>query len=401
MKTKSPLQLFLNVFLKSVVVMALVLGAGFGSYKATMLLYKSADAPKAGKDAAAVLDLFNDVPVENVAETLIYHVDETGAIRHMVLELFNTVTYNMDYVTIPIKAQFTLPNDLYRKLSGINADVPQIVSLSDMDTYFQKDRLYEYGIFLLNELFGVKINFYAVLDTQAYDEIFMKKEKTLTYESSAEKQPATSSSVSAPVTKTMTAGVQVFRKKFIEKLSLVDSEQKLEDFVKERYSSVESNLSEKNKLKYIPDYFKVNLDHIYFHCIYGTNEGADFIPDTEAASNLLQKLQTNTAAYMEAQKEEAVSNEKASLGFRIRILNGSNITGLAAGYGEKLSADGYTVTSIGNDVNRSAETTRITVKREGTGSDLLSYFNQAVIQSGTLEEGIDIEIILGSNDAMS
>ena len=82
----------------------------------------------------------------------------------------------------------------------------------------------------------------------------------------------------------------------------------------------------------------------------------------------------------------------------IEILNSTGINGLASSFQEKLVEQGMNVIRIGNYGDSTLEHTKIIVKEEGTGEDLLPYFEDATIEVGTLENGIDIRIILGTND---
>lgn len=84
----------------------------------------------------------------------------------------------------------------------------------------------------------------------------------------------------------------------------------------------------------------------------------------------------------------------------IYIYNGSKINGLAAAYREKLSADGYTIAGINNYNGAVLTNTKIITKEEGRGYDLLSYFDDAIIEAGTPPTGADIQIILGTNDRL-
>ena len=57
------------------------------------------------------------------------------------------------------------------------------------------------------------------------------------------------------------------------------------------------------------------------------------------------------------------------------------------------------MTGIGNYTDEILTDTRILVREDETGYDLLSYFQNASIETAELPEGIDIEIILGTADA--
>ena len=93
----------------------------------------------------------------------------------------------------------------------------------------------------------------------------------------------------------------------------------------------------------------------------------------------------------------------------ILILNSTNVSGLASAWRDKISGAGFGNTAIGN-YNSGAETqTKIYVKQEGMGEDLLQYFSDAVIVVGELDSSqyaiksgsistVDICIVIGSND---
>lgn len=90
---------------------------------------------------------------------------------------------------------------------------------------------------------------------------------------------------------------------------------------------------------------------------------------------------------------------KSSAGLSIVVLNGSQVSGLAARTQTKLNLDGFSVEKIGDYTNEVLTQTRIIVKEEGVGRDLAKYFNNPVVMTGDVQEGFDIEIILGTADA--
>ena len=84
-----------------------------------------------------------------------------------------------------------------------------------------------------------------------------------------------------------------------------------------------------------------------------------------------------------------------SLGLDIEILNGTNITGLAARTSETLTEYGYNVISIGDYFGQWQDDTRILVQQEGGGHDLMRFFPGGRVEvDRTIDT--DIVIILGT-----
>lgn len=77
------------------------------------------------------------------------------------------------------------------------------------------------------------------------------------------------------------------------------------------------------------------------------------------------------------------------------------MAGLAGRFTETLEADGYTLTEPTNYTGTQSAQTRIQVKSEGVGEDLVSYFTDAKIEVAPEEvpAGADIRIILGTKES--
>ena len=90
------------------------------------------------------------------------------------------------------------------------------------------------------------------------------------------------------------------------------------------------------------------------------------------------------------------ANAISSVGKRIQVLNGSNITGFAGVIQEKFESDGLTVTNIDTFSGSRMEETRITVREAGMGEDLQRYFNDSTIDVvPNMPGNFDIIIITG------
>lgn len=384
-KKKNAGKIFLQGFLKSFLILLALLGTGFIGYKGTNFYYSKFGGPGDDKAAQIIKELYGEVEVVDIAINLIYCVDGDNQINAMVLEIFNTNTSNMDYVTIPLKSQFTISNELYQKLCASGCDAPQIMKLSKMDEYFSDETLYEYGVILLEDLLDIDINYYTAVAKDTFKQMFKKKAPPLSYN---EEGIVISSDVQWNL-----------KQSYLKEIGALTDESELEDYIREKLKKCKSNLNTKSKLEYGEKYRKVNPSLIYTHSIYGVLENNSFDIDVERTNLLFQQLLSNSSYTMEQKDTNGGTKtvERISLGAAIEILNGSGITGLAAKYQTSLLEDGYTVSQIGNYTSQTEQATRILVKEEGLGADLLEYFEGASIEVSQLPDGVDIEIILGSD----
>lgn len=384
-KKKNAGKIFLQGFLKSFLILLALLGTGFIGYMGTNFYYSKFGGPGNDKAAQIIKELYGEVEVVDIAINLIYCVDGDNQINAMVLEIFNTNTSNMDYVTIPLKSQFTISNELYQKLCASGCDAPQIMKLSKMDEYFSDETLYEYGVVLLEDLLDIDINYYTAVAKDTFKQMFKKKAPPLSYN---EEGIVISSDVQWDL-----------KQSYLKEIGALTDESELEDYIREKLKKCKSNLNTKSKLEYGEKYRKVNPSLIYTHSIYGVLENNSFDIDVERTNLLFRQLLSNSSYTMEQKDTNGGTKavERISLGAAIEILNGSGITGLAAKYQTSLLEDGYTVSQIGNYTSQTEQATRILVKEEGLGTDLLEYFEGASIEVSQLPNGVDIEIILGSD----
>jgi len=137
-------------------------------------------------------------------------------------------------------------------------------------------------------------------------------------------------------------------------------------------------------------------DQVAFSVVSGESCDDVFVLSVEETNYLINKILENDS-YTD-KNQPAGEKAASSVGLVIEILNSTGINGLASSFQEKLVEQGMNVISIGNYSDSMLEHTKIIVKEEGYGEDLLPYFNDATIEVGELGNGIDIRIILGTND---
>lgn len=384
-KKKSAGAVFLRGFGTSVLVICLLFLAGFASYKVSLFYFNEKGVSRDSKASDMIQELYGSVEVEDVSKNLIYSVDqESGKIKSIVLEIFNTNTKNMDYITIPVKTEFTISNELYQKLAATGCEAPQIIKLSSIYKYFSEDTLYEYGELIINDLLGIDISYYTVVEPAVFKKMFKKTE----YQTAVQ---------SADTARVQTVQMWSLSESYKNEIKAIEKEEKaVKDYIERAYESCTSNLPASSKKQYAQDYLKWNVDYTYYYVLPGIVEDTSYHALGEEAKALLSQLLTN-AAYTQPQNIENIRTTQ-SKDCIIQILNASQINGLAAEYKETLEEQGYTVDSVGNYTGQVQTASSILVREEGTGADLLFYLKDAVVTvSETLPDGIDIQIILGTD----
>lgn len=375
MKKTSTLRIFIHVFLQSVFMIAVFLGVATISYKVTTYIYKVTDDKKGEVDDEAIQEIVDDVQIDRISKNIIYHYNsELQQIDHMILEIFNMDTSNLDYITIPTDAQLSLSNEVYQKICVNNLDIPQIITISELGKYFTEKTRYAYGVWMLEDYLGIDISYYTVLEDNNFYTVFQEEQ--------GEQEEKDSKKL-------------VFSDTLETKI-LEMNKDNIESYMEEFYTWSKSNLLLKDKLWYTDALTLVKRDYIRFRMIPGEQQGTHFAITADESESLIKEIEQSNQYATVWEEEETMS--RASIGLQIRILNGSGITGLAAHYKEKLSQEGYTISGIANYVNSSQTVTRIIVKEDGQGRDLLLYFKGASIEVGDISSSADIEIILGTAD---
>ena len=252
-------------------------------------------------------------------------------------------------------------------MCAAGVDAPQIVRLEKISKYFDDDRAYEYGILILEDSLGIDIGYYTKMESSVFDSVFVMSETLGCYQLT-------------DAVKNEAAGYT--------------QADEIEGMIKTWYDKFESNLKVKTKLKYAETYFNVDPQFIYYNVVPGESVGDIYEIDVKEAKKQYKTL-LSSPAYTVSQ-EDAIAI--LSIDKNIKVLNGSGVEGIAAAAKSMLAEEGLNVVKIA-DNPEVIEQTIIRVSKEGMGVDLLHFFNDAQIEVGELDEGIDIIIIVGSNDS--
>ncbi len=100
-------------------------------------------------------------------------------------------------------------------------------------------------------------------------------------------------------------------------------------------------------------------------------------------------------------EEQIISSKDA----KILVLNSTPTKGLAKAWADKLVGEGFAKVEKGNYSAEKLTSTKIIVTTDGRGKDLVAYFNNATLVTGTAPSGVDVStdgydifIIVGTED---
>lgn len=390
MKNKELQKLFFKTFLITVVSMLAISFIGIGTYTIIIKGFTVEDSEEenfTGKEVSMI----SDVKLGSTYLNLIYSADEANKrIENMAVEVFNSKTGNLDVVTIPVNASHTISDALYKRLSAVNPQMPQVIKMENILEYFDAQDAYQYGQLIVQDMLGIEISFYTKITNTIFED-YLSSEKRDIY---------------SPDGKKYTFSVLCLSSRL--KKDIMDSEINTDNitvFLTKISSQVTSNLTNSNRLSYKDAYLKVALDKVYYWHAIGTmnKDNSEFSIDATQTKMLFDNIMKNLA-YTQTQEEYNNLMEKtmnsSSKDLNLRVLNGADYAGQAGKYKNILKDDGYKVVSIGdNDVP--LDTTKIITKDANTGYDLLKYFNNATIEKGQVPEGVDILIIVGKADIIT
>lgn len=370
---------FVSAILKVSSYSLLFVVVAVGSYYVTTFFYQEKAAITLGGSNQTRKEI-KEATLDQVATNVIFAVNqETAAIEHIVLEVFNSTTKNFDFVTIPVSTQFTMDQELYTKLLEVNSNIPQIVTLSDITLYFDQTEAYEYASIILEEVLGSRISFYTAMITSDFEEYFDVSDG-----------------------KAENTSICKVKEQILQQMDAFQTEEEVLEALTAYYKKVQSNLSLSRRQSYIKYYLSGNYDYVYYHLVAGEEQNGVYEIATEEAAEQISSLISNEVMYSTEQteiEENIEAQAEATKQCTIHILNASQIPGLAAKYESQLKTEGYQITYIGNYSSEVLENTRIIVREEGIGGELVSYFQGARLEVDPTQSQSDITIILGTKDA--
>ncbi len=266
-------RLFIKIFIRSFIIVILLLLAGVLSYKAAMLYWQ----PDREQAEVAYQEDTNTGEIavtdqEGVSKNLICcYEEETQEITKLVLEVFDSDTNKFTYVTIPVRTQLTLSNTLYQKLILDDPEIPQILKLSTITKYLSGNKAYADEVLIAEELLKTDINYYTVIPKETYDTIF--KEKQVQQSDQYDSVP-----------------MEVFTSDYKKFLKTLDTQEKLSAYIEELYPQLKSDLSLTDKLSLAENYSQAVLGEVAFELLPGKNLNNAYEMNADLTSQLFEEL---------------------------------------------------------------------------------------------------------------
>ncbi len=372
MNKPSVAKIIIIYFFKTIGIMALLVGVGLLSYYLTMLYYKQTDREERATTYQHVIDINAGTESSNL---IMSYNEDDGKVDAMILELFDQDSKNLTLVTIPTNTHVELSQATYQEMTKVNQNIPQSVKLSDVPGYFMGDVAYEYAVMALQDVVPVDIGYFTAIPKTKFD---------MYYELGTKKDKCYSPTDA-----------------YISSMKKCTTKSEMDDMLKDLFDEQISDLTLSQKLGYSEALSKVNWDLVHIYVLKGSDDGTSFTVNTKKSKKLINDI-WESPAYTTAQYESTAGKEAeaSSDDQNIEILNGSAIDGLASKYQKMMQEDHLSVVNIGNYTGMKQQTTTIYARDvKWAKKKLRKYFPKPkavkVETSADLEEGIDVEIILG------
>ena len=191
---------------------------------------------------------------------------------------------------------------------------------------------------------------------------------------------------------------QMFLKALAEKVLSTESIVKnIGDYIKVMYKHVDTDVSLTDAVKYANYITKVDMDKISMETLPGAGQYVGgvsyFVHDPQATREMVDRVFYSIAPEVNA---DGSIDSKSLL---IEVSNGGEVAGLAGRFTEKLANEGFRLAEPPTYHGEQVDYTRIQVKEDGAGKDLVKYFDKARVESAPGDMGsADIRIILGTNE---
>lgn len=201
-----------------------------------------------------------DVNLKLNVKTLYYIFDdENKQIEHILLELLNCKTNKMQYITIPTSTKLTMSNSLFQAMKETYVSVPQIMKLSMLYQYFESQDAFTYGMDIMQEAFGIHIDYYTLINMKDYKELF----------------------------ETNKEGIEVVKKEYLAYLDQPVTLKNMKEQIVKFYSIQKTNYTMEQRMGYLETYESLKPSDVTFEMLQGEQKNEAFIPDFENIKRLI------------------------------------------------------------------------------------------------------------------
>lgn len=266
-------KLYIHIFLRSMIFLLLLITAGLISYYTVMLYWQ----PKEKRTKTAYQDNAYDkkataIDSDKLSKNLIISYNKKdNQIEGMVLEVLNGEKQEMIYLTLPLKTQIAMSSQLYQKMVLAKPEMPQIMKVSTLSEYIDFNDSAEDAVIIIGGMLDVEINYYTVIPSETFDEMFLEKS-------------VSQSDGNDPVSK------YAFKWSYQKTISKLKSQDDIKEYIKENYSSIQSNLSLKEKQGLSKYFEKIKTSKIRYEVIKGIHKNSGYFIDEDTIREQLKEL---------------------------------------------------------------------------------------------------------------
>ena len=421
----NPLKLFMKIVVSIVLAFVMLAGgACFAYYKITGNPPFADDgvARESGSDTS-LLDAFLKKNIKlNVA---VFGVDKDGTRTDVVFVVhYDSAAQSINLISLPRDTRVSLSSEVKSNISAAGRSYNQVTKLNAVHAYSGKELGSKNTVLQIEDLLGIKIDHYVKIDLEAFRAIVdaiggvdldvpqdmywdmrdtgdplinLKKGQQHLDGEKAEQLVRFRRYLEGDVARIQVQ--QLFLKALAEKVLSTETILKnLPDLISVMYKYIETDVSLPDAIKYMNYTDKINMGNVTMETLPGTGQYVGdvsyFIHDPEATREMVDRVFYSVAPTA----TEGVTGDSKALS--IEVSNGGSVPGLAAKYSKALQDAGYNVVDPTNYSGTQSTYTRIQVKKEGIGSDLISHFTDAKVEIAPNEIGsnAEIRIILGTKE---
>lgn len=422
-------KMFLRIMGITLVACLLIVGGLAASYK-YFIQVDDKDGAQGGLKATKEKD--KDKKNKDINTNLaVFGVDKDGYRTDVIFVVnFNSKLNKIKVASLPRDTKVTWTESQKDRLRKDGKYVVNVSKLNEMTSYGGIENIREYTIDQIQNILGIKIDNYVIVDIDGFKQIVdaiggvdMYVPQRLKYTDrsgglfidlqegdqnldgeKAEQLVRFRHYPNGDVDRVQVQ--QIFLKAFADKVLSPTILTKVPKLINILFNAVTTDVS----LTEMPQYYtylnKFDKNNLSFYTLPGVGryEGgiSYYFPDMEAIDEFTNTIffeQASTTpetigANLGETKEEAIIEDKT---VSLEILNGSGVTGGAATAKDTLETKGYSVSRIGNYESSDVKTTIIYAKDEKKANQFKTYYPKATIRYKSNMD-YDIQIVLGKDE---
>lgn len=258
-----------------------LVGVGIGSYFVVQNVFDVEESIIQMDEDKQVIAA--DTTIDSQAINLIYEINNDKIVK-VLIEILNSETCNIDYITMPGNTELELSADIEKKLEKYNIDVEeQSIRLDELTKYYDSNA-FQFGQLIIGDVLGIDISYYTVMPKSTFVKYFVADDRTFYLGN-----------------KKYEYEMQVLSETFITKLKQFDLQ--LDKLIDDSYGDLISSLNVNNKKKYIPIFEKADVDKVYNWHIIGEEVYGAYVIDEKLNGKMISNVINNKARYKYTQEE--------------------------------------------------------------------------------------------------